>query len=574
MLRHQQTGAVAVFAAIAVGAGLVALALAVDVGRLYVAQRELQRMADTAALDAARVAGGCMGVPADPQAAAYGETLASVARNGGRAREVEPLAVVLGRDVLAADGRHYFAPAQTEETVHAVQVTLTRPAPQRVLPLGPPAGRLVARAAARSRPYASVHVGSRLVALDPEGLNPLLDRAFGGNGLHVSAVGYTSLFEASVPLDSLIDTLTPGAVDRLRFREETVPGLLRTMADTLAASGNEAAAMAAREIAASADRSQGIAPEEVISVQRESAQLVGSALIGAGQLTLLTAQATSESAAIEFLYTLPPPLGDSRALVRFIDPGRIALLAPLMPGETPRYASNTQGVLVAEVIPQSIALGGAMRLPVWVQVAQATAEVTDIQCARSDFPRDVVTVDARASVSRMGIGEFDDIEGPAPQPRPATLFDAPLAAGFLGIPVPVHVQVRAYAVADVPGDRRQLVFEGPFPSPPQTIGGPDTAAILQALALLPSQLDVQVQIVPVGAPGGPALGAVDASVRRFCEGAQQRLEAALRAQISELLIDAGDEIVVGALSRTGLTLGGADVRVTDVVAKEPYLFAR
>lgn len=561
------------FAAIAVGAGLIALALAVDIGRLYAAQRELQRIADAAALDAARMTGGCMGVPEDPPQVAYNEALASIDRNGGLSRGIVPMRVTLGRDVLGADGRHYFDTGRSAAD-HAVQVVLTRPAPERLLPMAAPAGTLTATAAARSRPYASVHVGSRLATLDPEGLNQLLERAFGAGGLRVGAVGYTSLFEASVPLDSLIDTLTPGVADRLRFRDETVAGMLRTLADTLTALGNDAAAAAAREIGASADRSQGIAPAEVVEVERDAAQLVGSALIGAGQLTLLAAQATSDSAAIELLYDLPPPLGDSRTVVRFIDPGKIALLTPLMPGEEPRYASNTQGVLVTEVVPGGTPLGDAVRLPIWVQVAQATAAVTDIQCARSGEPRDIVTVDARASVSRLGIGDFEDIEAPEPQPRPATLFDGRVASGLLGIPLPVQVRVSAYAAIDVPSDQRQLIFESPFPSAPQTIGGPDTVAALEALTQLPSRLDLQVQILPVGPAGEVTLGALDASTRALIENARAPLEAALRARIAEVLAASGDQIVGGALARTGLTLGGADVRVTDIVAKEPHLFAR
>lgn len=569
-----QAGAVAVFAAIAVGAGLIALALAVDIGRLYAAQRDLQRVANFAALDAARVSGGCMGVPLDPQSAAYEEAVASIGRNGSRNNAIDPLRVELGRDFLGPDGRHYFDSARVGSN-HAVQVAVTRPAPLRLMPLAPPTGDLVAVAAARSRPYASVHVGSRLLMVEPEGLNRFLERAFGAGAgsLNVGALGYSSLLEASVPLDSLVDTLTPS--DRLRFRDETVAGMLRGLVETLADSGNELAAAAAGQIAAVADRSQGLAPDEVIAVEREAAKLVGSALIGVGELTVLAAQATSDSAAIELLYTLPPPLGDSRTQVRFIDPGKIAVLTPELPGdpEEPGYASNAQAVLMAEVVPNTPLLGSVIRLPIWVQVAQASAEVTDIQCARSGQPQDIVTVDVRASVSRLGIGEFRDINAPEPQAQPATLFDAQVAAGLLGIPVPVHVRVTAFAVVDLPSDRKELVFTGPFPADTQTIGGPDTLALFDALSQVPSQLDLDVQIAPIGAGGG-ALGALDAATRALVENARAPLEAALRSELAPLLVLAGDQVVARALKETGLTLGGADVTVKGVAAKEPYLFTR
>lgn len=571
--RRPQSGAVAVLAAIAAGAGLIALALAIDVGRLYAAQRDLQRVANFAALDAARVSGGCMGVPQDPPAAAYEEALASILRNGGRDSAITPVRVELGQDSLGPDGRHYFDTAQPGSN-HAVQVAVTRPAPLRLMPLASPAGDLVAVAAARSRPYASVHVGSRLLELEPEGLNRFLERAFGAGAgsLNVSAVGYTSLLEASVPLDSVVDTLAP--VDRLRFRDETVAGMLRDLAETLADAGNDAAATAAEQIAAVADGTQRLAPDEVIAVEREAAKLVGSALIGVGELTVLAAQATSDSAAIELLYTLPPPLGDSSTQVRFIDPGKVAVITPELPGdaEEPGYASNAQAVLMAEVVPDTPLLGSAIRLPIWVQAAQASAEVTDIQCARSGHPQDVVTVDARASVSRLGIGEFKDINAPEPQAQPATLFDGQVAAGLLGIPVPLHVRITAFAAVDLPSDRDELVFTGPFPKT-QTIGGPDTVALFDALAQVPSRLDLEIQIAPIGSDGG-VLDALDATTRALVENARAPLEAALRAEIAQLLVLAGDQVVARALRETGLTLGGADVKVEDVAAQEPYLFTR
>ena len=93
--RKQQTGAVAVLAALAVGAGLIALALAIDVGRLYSAHRDLQRVASLAALDAARVSGGCMGQPENPAAAAYNETIGSIERNNGTRNAIVPVSVEL-----------------------------------------------------------------------------------------------------------------------------------------------------------------------------------------------------------------------------------------------------------------------------------------------------------------------------------------------------------------------------------------------------------------------------------------------------------------------------------------------
>jgi uncharacterized membrane protein len=321
--RHQ-SGAVAVFAAIAAGAGLSALALAIDVGRLYVAQRELQRTANVAALDAARVAGGCFGLQQNAAAAAYDEAIASVSRNDRRG-ETRTLQTDVGRVVTGEDGRRRFDP-DFERTNHAARVVLSRPAPRRLLPLLPAAGDLTAVAAAYSRPYAMVHIGSRLAQLDAPTLNNLFGRLFGGGNPNVSALGYTSLLEASVPLNEIISVLDPGTPAGIDVLPVSVAEIMRRLVDTLSDAGNGIAASAARSLAAVADNTATITPEQVVATEREAAYLLGSTLINAGELTLLVARAANDSAVIELLYTLPPPLGDSSALVRIIDPGTAASL--------------------------------------------------------------------------------------------------------------------------------------------------------------------------------------------------------------------------------------------------------
>jgi uncharacterized membrane protein len=572
--RRRQVGAVAVFAAIAAGAGLAALALAIDVGRLYAAQRELQRTANVAALDAARVAGGCFGLQQNAAAAAYDETVASVARNDRRG-EIRTQQVDIGRVVGGEDGRRRFDP-DFERDSHAVRVVLSRTAPARLLPLLPAAGKLTAVAAAHSRPYAMVHVGSRLAQLDAPTLNGLFERLFGGGQPNVSALGYTSLLEASVPLNEVITILEPGSPGGIDTRPISVAEVLRRLVDALGDAGNDIAATAARGIADAADASATIAPGELVMVQHEAARLLGSTLINAGELTLLVAQAASESAVIEMLYTLPPPLGDSSVLVRIIDPGTAAPLTSTFEGGDvdDNFASNAQAVLQATLGVDVPGLGQPLRLPVWLQLAQATATVSDIQCARDGRPQDIVTIVARSSISRIGIGDFDDIRAPQPRPQPATLLDMQAAAGLLGLPLPVRVRVTASAMVDLPSDRRELVIPGPYPSPPQTIGGPDTVLLREAAQDLPRVLDLQVRIEPAGGAGGGVLGLGDAALAALIDGARAQLEQLLAERIASTLLAAADPLLARALQDTGLTLGGADVRVESLVAREPFLFTR
>lgn len=566
--RRRQAGAVAVLAALAAGAGLVALALAIDVGRLYSAQRDLQRVANLAALDAARIAGGCMADPVNPEAAAYNETLGSIERNNGERNSIAPVRVELGREFISADRKRYFETVP-ERTNHAVRVTLKRPAPTRLMPLAPAAPALLATAAAWSRPTASVFVGSRLADFDPNLLNPFFGPPVGESNPNVSVASYNSLFEATVPVDAVIDTIGDGTPDSVGRRPITLGGLMHQIADALTEGGNAAAAAAAEQIGAVSDATATIVPEEVVAVERDASEALASAPIGAGDVTLLAAQSAAEQqgAVIELLLALPPPLGDSTLMLRVVDPGQIATLTPGAAGEEePTFASNTQALLQANLATPSLALGKPLQLPVWIEVAQATASVTDIECARHDQPRDIVRVDARSSISRFGIGRFDDISAPAPKPQPATLVDVDLPAGLPGLPLPVHVKVTGSAFVDIPGDEQPLVFTSPFPADSQSIGRLDTEALFDAVALLPSRLDLDVDIAAIGGP-------LDAVAETALRGAEQALTQALQSEISDALA-AATEPLATALASIGLTLGGADIKVYGVVAKEPYLFTR
>lgn len=568
--RSRQAGAVSVFAAISVGAALSALALAIDVGRLYAAQRDLQRVADLAALDAARVAGGCLGVPDEPATVAYNETLASVSRNSKRAQRIATDLVEIGHEVRAEDGLRAFQPSATSSR-NAVRVSLRRPAPVRLLPLMPTPAALQAVAAASSRPSASLHVGSTLLGTEPVGLSRYLSRILSGrdDALSIDAVGYNSLADASVPLDRLF----PGDDAGQQIPGETpVVGLFRNVASTLFDFGNNAAGMVARQLADATDNQLRINPEDILNINADG---TGDApQINVAQLTLLATQAASDSAAVELLSRLPPPFGDTVSEVRIVDPGSIADVSPQEPGTPESYASNTQALISTGIHFHSTLLNTEIHLPIWLQLAQATAVVTDIECARSGQAQDIVTVDARSSVARLGIGTFDNVNAPSPQAGSAVLVDSAIGAGLLGIPVPVRLKVTAAATADIPSLHGELIFEGPFPSDPQPIGGSDRQAVSSAMRQLADELQLGIEIQPLGANGAALSGLLNPVVSSAIDLARAPLEQALRTNIADALAGTVDPLLNQVLASAGLSIGTADVQVMGVVGKEPQLFIR
>ncbi len=571
--RARQRGAAAIFAAIAAGASLIAVALVIDIGRLYSAQRDLQRMANLSALDAARIAGGCMGVPDNPQSAAFSEVSGSIARNGAGRGAVTVDSVLLGRQYDAPDGVRRFIVTESGKINDSVRVELSRPVPRALLPFARASGgTLRARAAARSRPRASVKIGTRLAQVDPVFLNKFLSAALGGT-LQLDAVGYASLLDAKLPLDALINQLGDADPDNVLFDRVSVPGLLHATADALSDTGQSAASAVAQQIADIATTSATVVPAELVSVEQDVAAAVGSSLIDVGELTLATAQVATQSSAVEFAYTLPPPLGDSDILIRIIEAAQQGpAIAPALPGENaaPEFVSNAQGLVQTRLDVDLAPLGVTIRLPLWFELAHGTAEVTDIECAREGVANDRVAILARTSLSRLGVGEFDDINAPEPQIRPAALVDADFEAGLLGIPLPVHVRITALAFHAVNSGEDRLIFQSPFEDP-QTVGG--SLELADAVSQLPGAVDLNVEITPLGNNALPLLsGLVDPTLNAALASARSVLETALRSRLAELMLPVADALSRDILSGAGLAVGNADVWVFGVNVTEPYLF--
>jgi len=221
---HRQRGAAAVFAAISLIAMLTMMALAIDVGRLYFAQRDLQRLANLSALDAARVASGCSaeGVIGS-LAAVSAEVQSSLQRNrdSGSSTGISP-ATRVGRKTVDAAGviRGFEALGETDSKRNAVEVTLTRQTPSRIFPLiaGGASKTLTAVAVASQQAVGGFTVGSSTLTLSTREsalLNPVLRSLLcptGGAsceaGINLSAADYQGLAGANVSLGNLIGGAT------------------------------------------------------------------------------------------------------------------------------------------------------------------------------------------------------------------------------------------------------------------------------------------------------------------------------------------------------------------------------
>ncbi len=580
-LPARQRGAAAVFAAITVVLGLAAIGLTVDLARLYSAQRQLQRIVNLAALDAARLAGGCLGLQDDPQGAAEAEAAASVLRNEGQREWLRANGVRIGRMQTGEDQLRRFIPADAAD-FNAVQVRLFAPSPRRLIP-GMAAtearGELTAVAAAHSRPLVRFKVGSGLLKLqDPSLLNALLAALLNSDvPLQLSLLDYQSLLDATVTVGELAISVSPEPIEETLQQVLPLDGLLRALALALGTAGQLVAAEAAESLADVADGALALSAAEVLGLPPGFEAPAANLLVNAGDLISAIALTVADDLLQPITVNLPFPLGEGELVVNLLDVGQPVIVpagTPTTAGDE-SFARSTQAALQFQ-FPLQVDGLPQVDLPIFVQSAQATAELMDVSCARRGQAFDLVTLGARSSIARLGIGRFDDIELPNPQPQPAVILDTQetLQVGPLSVPLPVRVVVRAAAFVDVGRARNEvLVFDGPFDpveGKPQTLGTPPLTAIGDSLADLPATLDLDVEVSLLGEPLPLIAPLVDGVLATTEAAYRQLLSPLLQSQLLAVV----DAVVGPTTDALGLSLGGADVVVFEVSDAEPELFLR
>lgn len=234
----RQRGAIGLMAALTLGLALVFLLVVVDSGRLYLEKRDLQRVADMAALEASTRNGDCAAgntatVYATASANRNGFTLPDPSRN---------LLVACGALTLDADNLRVFGadPSKSE----AIRVIASHSVPQSVaggvgaLFGGAPRAATInltatAVAALPGPPIAQLSIRSTLV--DVNLLNGLLS-AVGGASINLSIASWNGLLAADINLLKFMDQLaidlnvTAGDYTRLLATDATVGQLLQAAA--------------------------------------------------------------------------------------------------------------------------------------------------------------------------------------------------------------------------------------------------------------------------------------------------------------------------------------------------------
>lgn len=245
----RQRGAIGLMAAATLSLALVMMLLVVDSGRLYMEQRKLQRVVDTAALEAVSRGGNCL-----PGLSAASYAGQSALRNGYVVDAANTLTTTCGTLATAGSGMRSF-------TVDATQTAAVKVAASRTVttsfaggvqalfsatPVSLNTTLNASAVAAKPQPtVAQLNIRSTLASIDTAQsniLNPLFSGLLGGN-VNLTAVGWDGLLHTDINLLKYLDQLAidlnvgVGNYTQLLNTQATVTQLIQAAATVVQLNG-------------------------------------------------------------------------------------------------------------------------------------------------------------------------------------------------------------------------------------------------------------------------------------------------------------------------------------------------
>ncbi|SCB31962.1 TadG family pilus assembly protein [Cupriavidus alkaliphilus] len=408
--RRCARGAVSVMAALLIATVAIAALVSIDVGHVFMRQRQLQNMVDLAAMSAAQqlkradsaanlnaaVLGTVSNIGAgNGYPAGIGMGCAEAAGGGADAMT----ACVGVWDPATAGPRHFNA-AYNPATVspNAVRVQATQTVPILFVFDGGSGRQLFAESiASGSPPVAAFSLGTGL--LDVSTANSMLSVLL-GNAVNLSVADWQGLVNATVTLDQLRLKADVGTVDQLlntslglhdfyalvlgaAARDSLLSTMLGSPPTTLGAGGAGATVSLAQLLKLG-----------VLAPAASSAAEVG---LNVAQLLMAAAQVArgDTAVALPLNLALPAELGGLSASLRVINPPVMAagparqLSSHPDTWQTTASSSQVTLDLLLQIKADALApwLDLGINVPVHLKIADAKADLTKLQCAASPADR-------------------------------------------------------------------------------------------------------------------------------------------------------------------------------------------
>ena len=560
-VRRVQRGAVAVLGALWLLLAVTCL-MVIDVGYLFWQQREVQRIADLAAMARANGEDFCRAAAPSQLERANG------VRDAG-----DQLAIQCGNWNPALDRGPGSPPqhfAADELPFNAARVTVSREVPYFfAFSWGAGWRTVTATATAAARNTAGFSLGTGLAALNAGAVNQLLGALLNAN-VALDLASYQGLANAHVRLLDLV-ALAPsvGTVQELLDTRLGVGQLLALMASALGP--DDAVAVTALDrLAALGLDALTVTVGDLLDVTTTNPEAAATADVNVLELLMVAAQVANGSNLVHLAGGLQlPPLATAATKLVIVEPPSIAI------GEAGRdengqwktqaHSATIRLLLESNVVnTSSIPLVGALagidllRLPLYVEVAPGDAWLSDIQCAatREDAR---LTIGSRPGLANLCIGEVTDAQmrntsSPLACSTPATVSRVRL----LFIPL-VEVRAGAAVAASVPLHAAQdLEFDG-------VVGNGD---------------DIQRSTSnAVGSVLGNAVGTLvdnlelKACVLGICGDASYLADvfSVLHTNIVAPLLTLLDAVVQPLLGLLGVQLGYSDIHHQSLSCGEPQL---
>ncbi len=505
-------------AAVFLGLALTLAALSVDLGYVFWAKRDLQKVADLASLSAVTNLGAA-GTVAQQIAAANGFD-ANASGN--------TLAVMVG---VYDEVNRSFSAGGEATAQNAVQVTATRAVSYFFLP---GSRTLSVQAVAVRTPIASFSLGTFLGRVDTQS-SPVLNAVLGGllgGAVNLDLLGYRGLASASVSLMDLRVALGLASVNELLSANLSLGELLGATVTALKAKGDTVSLSAATTLGtltAGVSLALDLRVGDLLKVDLNSPEAAASAEVNVLQLLTLGAQVANGSTALSlsgvglnlgFLLNLGLNLQLSGQPDIAIGPAR--------KDESGDWVTKAHSGQVRVDLDLSV-LGGLVHLPIRVEVAAADAALIGARC-REPWEDSTVTIRTQPQLLKLSI----------PQGKILNV----LGLAWVEVASPIEISI--------PGAGQDLEFHPPF----------DTTQEVAALGL-----------------GGRLQSALSAPGKLEMGGLLYLLDAlhlgdivlAILNVLGVVLTPLLDGVVGSLLSLLGVGLGGADVTVHSLTCGVPRL---
>ncbi|AEI79163.1 hypothetical protein CNE_2c01770 [Cupriavidus necator N-1] len=515
-------GAISVMAALLIATVAIAALVSIDVGHVFMRQRQLQNMVDLAAMSAAQQLKRADSA-ANLNAAVLGTVRNIGAKNGypsgiamgcgdATGGSADAMTACLGVWDPASGGPRHFSAAYNPAQVspNAVRVQATQTVPILFVINGGGGRQLFAESiASGSPPVAAFSLATGL--LDVSTANSMLSVLL-GNTVSLSLVDWQGLVNTNVTLDQLRLKADVGTVDQLL---NTSLNLRDFYALVLGAAGRDAllttmlgsppTALGASGAAATVSLAR-LLDLGVMAPAASSAVEVG---LNVAQLLLASAQVARGDTAVALplnIPKLPLGLGGISANLRVIEPPVTAagparqLSSNPDTWQTTASASQVKLTLMLQITANILkpVLDANLNVPLYLDVANATADLTKLQCAANPGDRRATMHVKSGLVTACltdGCTSSDVVLGQAK----LGLFDI---ADVIATDVPRYGSTAGQEVTLAPGGHAQVGTADPF-------GGLFSQVLaLKVRTKLLGILSVPIDLGPLLAPVGAALDAL------------------------------------------------------------------